>query len=207
MRFSSLGQIIAKIQQQPGWEQYQQYCQLLECWEKTVAKNTARFARPLYIKQEVLWVATSSSARAQELTFQRYSLLKKLNSQLPFALKDIRFSTSGWKSSIEPIQKQDAVALVEQNHQAATNLNYPTDSKRSPDVNVEVINSQSSIERLNREPQAIVRRWIELAKAKNKRLQSCPECGASTPEAELKRWNLCHHCIAKQWSTKYRPPT
>jgi predicted nucleic acid-binding Zn ribbon protein len=222
VRFSSIGQVLAKIQQQPGWEQYQQYCQLLECWEKTVTENTARFARPLYLKREVLWVATSNSARAQELTFQRYSLLKKLNSELPFSLKDIRFSTSGWKSRIEPIQSKDAVAMVRarpyhsrvgfvspvpNHHQDATNFNDSTDFERSPEVNFEAIDSQSLIARVHRDPQAIVRRWIELAKTKNNQLQSCPECGVSTPEAELKRWNLCHHCIAKKWSTKYRPPT
>ncbi|MGF1541882.1 MAG: DUF721 domain-containing protein [Pleurocapsa sp.] len=194
MYFNSIGQVLAKIQQQPGWEQYQQYCKLLECWEKTVTKNTAKFARPLYIKREVLWVATANAARAQELTFQRYSLLKKLNSQLPFSLKDIRFSISGWKSNIETINKQDVVTMVEQDRQLTTNINLVTDS-------------ESLIERINQEPQAIVRRWIELAKTKKEQLQLCPECGVPTPEIELKRWNLCHHCIAKKWSTKYRPPT
>jgi predicted nucleic acid-binding Zn ribbon protein len=198
VRFISVKEVIANIQQQPGWEQYQQYCQLLQCWEK-VAENTAKFAHPLYIKQEVLWVATANSARAQELTFQRYSLLKKLNSQLPFSLKDIRFSTSGWKSNIEPIQNRDALATVRQNDSTAR--------ERSLDIKSQAIDSQSLIEAIQQDPQAIVRRWIELAKTKNRQLQSCPECGVSTPEIELERWNLCHHCIAKKWYTKYRPPS
>ncbi|MGV2390306.1 MAG UNVERIFIED_CONTAM: DUF721 domain-containing protein [Microcystis novacekii LVE1205-3] len=39
----------------------------------------------------VLSVATSSAALAQELSLQRYSLLKRLNSQLETPLSNIRF--------------------------------------------------------------------------------------------------------------------
>ena len=202
--FNSIEQILAKIQQQPGWEQYQQYCQLLECWQNTVTQITAKYTRPLYIKREVLWVATSSSARAQELSFQRYYLLKKLNSQLPFSLKDIRFSASGWNTTIEPNQKQDAI--VNKNQKPATNLNSKKNLKRSPVVEPEKIDSKPSINKLTLSPQAAVRRWIELASARSNEFNSCPQCGSPTPEAELKRWNLCHHCIAKEWSIKYRPP-
>jgi predicted nucleic acid-binding Zn ribbon protein len=200
VRFSSLGEVLANIQQQPGWEQYQQYCQLLQCWPKTVTEDTARFAHPLYIKQEVLWVAAANSARAQELTFQRYSLLKKLNSQLSFSLKDIRFSPSGWKNKLESTQNRDAVATIAKNDRTY-------EPKERSLVESKAIDSQGLIEAIQQDPQAIVRRWIELAKTKDRQWQSCPECGASTPEIELKRWNLCHHCIAKKWSTKYRPPS
>ena len=206
MSFSSIEQILAKIQQQPGWEQYQQYCQLLECWQKTVNKTTAKYTRPLYVKRDVLWVATSSSARAQELSFQRYYLLKKLNSQLPFSLKDIRFSASQWNSISQQNQKQDSAAIVNKN-KTATNLNSKKNIKSTPALNSETVNSKPLINKLSNDPQAAVRRWIELAQARSNSLRSCPKCESPTPEAELKRWNLCHHCIAKKWSIEYRLPT
>ncbi len=207
VRFSSIEQILAQIQQQPGWEQYQQYCQLLECWQKTVTKTTSQYTRLLYIKRGVLWVATSSSARAQELSFQRYSLLKKLNSQLPFSLKDIRFSASQWNSAIEPNQQQDDAALVNKNKKYATNLNSQENIRRSRLSNAETVNSKSLISKVNEDPQAVVRRWIELVQTSSNSLKSCPQCASPTPEVELKRWNLCHHCIAKKWSIEYRYPT
>ena len=76
-----------------------EYRQLLKCWHNTVNQTTAQHTRPLHITLSVFWVATSSAARAQELTFQRYTLLKRLNQQLPFTIKDIRFTTSGWEQS------------------------------------------------------------------------------------------------------------
>ena len=205
--FSSIEQVLAQIQQQPGWEQYLQYYQVVQCWQKTVNKTTSQYTRLLYIKKEVLWVATSSSARAQELTFQRYSLLKKLNSQLPFSLKDIRFSTSQWNDKIKPNQQQYDSGIVNKNKKYETNLNSQVNIKRSPVEKAKNVNSKSLISQAKEDPQAVIQRWIELAKVRSNSLESCPQCASPTPEVELKRWNLCHHCIAKKWFIEYRSPT
>ena len=201
MRFISIDQILAKIQQQPGWEQYQQYCQILECWQKNVPTNTEKHTRPLYIKRQVLWVAVSSSARAQELSFQRYHLLKKLNTQLPFSLKDIRFSTSEWKQVVEPKLNSDRIPIVNKNQKSAINLNY---KKNNTVFSSKNNNSPNAI---SNDPQESVRRWLELLQTRSDSDKCCSQCGSLTPDIELKRWNCCHHCMAKKWSTEYRPPT
>ena len=102
MHFNSVEQILAQLEQQPGWEKFKEYRQLLKCWNNSVDRTTAKHTRPLYITRQVLWVAASSAARAQELSFQRYTLLKRLNKQLPFVLKDIRFSSSQWHQKQQP---------------------------------------------------------------------------------------------------------
>lgn len=204
MRFISIDQILAKIQQQPGWEQYQQYCQILECWQKTVPKNTEKHTRPLYIKRQVLWVAVSSSARAQELSFQRYHLLKKLNTQLPFSLKDIRFSTSEWKPVVEPKLNPDRISIVNKNQKSAINLNHRKSIKNNADFSSK---NNDSPDAKSNDPQASVRRWLELVQTRSDSDRFCPQCGSLTPDIELKRWNCCHHCVAQKWSTEYRPPT
>ncbi len=84
MHFNSVEQILTQLEQQPGWEKFREYRQLLKYWDNTVNQQIGEHTRPLYITRQVLWVATSSAARAQELSFQRYSLLKRLNKQLTF---------------------------------------------------------------------------------------------------------------------------
>ncbi|NJL51518.1 MAG: hypothetical protein HC930_03620 [Hydrococcus sp. SU_1_0] len=35
---------------------------------------------------------------------------------------------------------------------------------------------------------------------------ACPQCNSVISQAELTRWNSCHHCVAQKWSGEYRPP-
>ena len=104
LHFNSVEQILTQLEQQPGWEKFKEYRQLLKCWHSTVNQTTAEHTRPLYVARQVLWVAASNASRAQELSFQRYTLLKRLNKQLPFTLKDIRFSSSQWHQTQQPNQ-------------------------------------------------------------------------------------------------------
>lgn len=207
MFFNSLEQILAQIEQQPGWEEYRKYRQLLECWRKTVNKTTASYTRPLYIKRKVLWVATSSAARAQELSFQRYGLLKQLNAQLSFALKDIHFSASEWEKS--QLQGQNSSITVKKRHNSTNNPKFAPKSVNSA-YKVESFEDDSATVGTKlttpQDSQVALKNWLELAKQRSHRLPLCPQCQVPTPQAELNRWHLCHHCVAKKWATEYRPP-
>ena len=63
----------------PAWmgKNFVQYRQLLKYWDRVVNQQIAQHTRPLYINRQILYIATDSAARAQELSFQRYTLLKR----------------------------------------------------------------------------------------------------------------------------------
>ena len=191
MHFNSVEQILTQLEQQPGWEKFREYRQLLQCWNNTVNQTTAEHTRPLYIARQVLWVTASNASRAQELSFQRYTLLKRLNKQLPFTLKDIRFSSSQWHQTQQ--QKEPVIfnASTQQKSKADSPKKSLGDRQISPSTT----------------PKDAARRWLETLKRSSSSLPFCPSCHSYTPKEEIDRWNLCHHCVAAKWSEKYRPPS
>ncbi|MEM7591480.1 MAG: DciA family protein [Cyanobacteria bacterium P01_A01_bin.83] len=198
MHFNSLEQILTHLEQQPGWEKLRQYRQLLKCWHNTVNQTTAQHTRPLHINLSVFWVATSSAARAQELTFQRYTLLKRLNQQLPFPLKDIRFTTSGWEQS--PPQRSHQTSLFK----VSTKYKFGIGSTSKISVTDETKQPSSSSSITAKEA---AQRWLQTLTPANSATTNCPGCNALISKGELERWNLCYHCVAHQWSQEYCPPT
>lgn len=193
MRFNSLEQILSQLEQQPGWSQLRAYRQLLKCWHNTVNQNIAQHTRPLYVSRQVLWIATSSAARAQELSFQRYTLLKRLNKQLADPLKDLRFTTSGWEQQkTSPQTKSTSIFNISSNYKSL--ISSKTNQKL-------VIGS---------DPVAAARQaaqnYLKTLNRSNSAQSNCPSCNALTSKGELERWNLCYHCIAQKWAQEYRPP-
>ncbi|MGB5637221.1 MAG: DciA family protein [Waterburya sp.] len=196
---NSVEQILAKLEQQPGWEKFTEYRQLLKCWENTVHQNTFKHTRPLHITRQVLWVATSSAARAQELSFQRYTLLKRLNKKLPFILKDIRFSSSGWHQKTYQSENQANLFIVSSQYKST--VVDPPSTITGQETENSVTKSSPN------KAKSAAKRWLKTLKQPNSSLLSCPGCTALTPRGEIERWNLCYHCIAQKWSKEYRPPT
>lgn len=188
MFFHSLAEVLAQIPQQPGWEKYQQYCQLLECWQAIVSPEIARQTRPLYIKRQVLWVATVNSVWAQELSLKRYTLLQQLNTQLTPSLKDIRFTS---------YQRQESSNLYSSNQN-----NQAEKSTHPSKINVDDTSILSDSLPVVNAPQAVVENWLNMLQARSSQLSLCPQCQSPTPEGELKRWLLCCHCAAKNWADK-----
>ena len=200
MHFNSVEQILTQLERQPGWEKFQEYRQLLKCWRVTVNRTTAQHTRPLYIARQILWVAVSSAARAQELSFQRYALLKKLNKQLTFKLKDIRFSSSQWHQS-------DRSTLQPRMFQTSKQQKFIVNSTRSLTESTEPQNHpRTSTISSSEQAKESVRRWLKTLKQNSDSFLSCPNCHSSTPKEEIERWNLCYHCVAAKWSEEYRPP-
>lgn len=183
MSFNSLDQVLASVEQQPGWETYRQYRHLLECWQLIVKPNVALETRPLYIVRQVLWVATSSSVWAQTLSLQRYSLLKKLNAHLPEPLVDIRFSTAQWYNQNK----------VSGSVSSITQAQHP--SLITPDETSSCL-PQLSVQNT---PQSAFQRWAEAIRLRAQNLPLCPQCQSPTPPGELERWHLCAYCAPKNW--------
>ena len=201
MFFNSVEQILIQLEQQPGWEKFREYRQLLRCWDNVVSQNTAKHTRPLHITRQVLWVATSSAARAQELSFQRYTLLKKLNKQLPFVLKDIRFSSSGWHQKTQQQSNEQTLFKIGDRHRSKTNLTHLTFANQEAQAR-----SRSRPTSSPSNAQDAAKRWLETIKQNSSSFLSCPNCDSPTPIGEIKRWSLCYHCVAQKWSQEYRPP-
>jgi len=181
MSFNSLDQILAAIKKHPAWTAQEQYFHLTCCWEEVVGKTVSLHTRPLNISRQVLWVATSSSVWAQELSLQRYSLLKKLNSVLNLnePLIDIRFSPAKWHTKSVNFQ---SISLQEHPSFLVSNVNLQTKS-------------------LGNTPQSAYSGWAQIIQERSQHLPLCPNCNSPTPNGELERWSVCAYCAAQNWST------
>ncbi|MEL7418050.1 MAG: DciA family protein [Cyanobacteria bacterium J06555_3] len=201
LHFNSVDKILAQLENQPGWEKFRAHRQLLKCWEQVVNQQTAQYTRPLYITRQILYVATSGAARAQELSFQRYTLLKRLNQQLTFDLKDIRFSSSGWHQKTYSHSEQPTLFTISDRHKSKSLLNPVAAAKQKDKKQEEVKTSPQ-----DRAKEA-VQLWLKAIKQRELVTVPCPSCNSPTATGELARWQMCHHCAAQKWSEEYRVPS
>lgn len=196
MFFDSVEKILNQLEQQPGWEKFRLHRKLLKSWESIVSPKIAQNTRPLYINREILWIATSSAARAQELSFQRYSLLKKLNRKLSYSLKDIRFSSSQWHQKNEDDSSQKTILFSLSNKQKSQ-----TNSSQRNFYNQKI--KQESKVTSPQDAKLAAQHWLKTIKHNAASFSTCPQCNAPTSSAEIKRWNSCYHCIAQKWNKDY----
>lgn len=212
--FNSVEQILTQLESQPGWEKLREHRQLLKCWEKVVNQQTAQHTRPLYINRQIFYIATSSAARAQELSFQRYTLLKRLNQQqLTAEIKDLRFSSSQWHQH-NPGQDSQALFTISDRqkrdhaHRQAWVSPNRHQTKISSDSLVILKENEKVEDQLSPQDRAknAAQRCLRIIEQRSKATLACPKCNSLISQAELSRWNLCHHCVAQKWSKEYCPP-
>ncbi|MFQ4145311.1 DUF721 domain-containing protein [Chlorogloeopsis sp. ULAP02] len=171
-------EIQAKLQQQP-------FQSLLSCWAEIVGVAIAAHTRPLSIQRDVLYVAASSAAWAQNLTFERQRLLVKVNGVLPTPLLDIRFSTAYWHSKTETNKQQ---ILPPQQH---------------PSHLDEDITLLSEVSLTAKTANTAFADWAKTVQARSHHLPLCPQCQCPTPPGELQRWQVCCLCAAKKFSNTF----
>ncbi|MEL6928222.1 MAG: DUF721 domain-containing protein [Cyanobacteria bacterium J06600_6] len=230
MRLNSVEQVLKQLETQPGWEKFRQYRQLLKCWEQTVDRHTAQHTRPLHINRQILYVATNSAARAQELSFQRYALLKRINQHLTLRIEDIRFSSSQWHQKTYELQTQPPLFtiadfqeksdrqttradVIKSELQKLTSLRNQIKTNISDSLELPERRKTDKIESIdmsaqNRAKNAALR-WLKSTEERTASASTsfCPKCQAIASNKELARWGFCHHCVAQQWNKEYRPPT
>ncbi|MDZ8051802.1 MAG: DUF721 domain-containing protein [Aulosira sp. ZfuVER01] len=180
MSFKSVTDILGVLEKQAQWQE-QPFQRLLQFWAEVVGVVVAKHTRPLSIQRDVLRVATSSAAWAQNLTFGRQTLLLKLNAKLPTPLIDIRFSTAGWQSSPETEKPQ--ITVLPSEHPS-----YLGTVNHSP--------SQTTSHTTN--PNTAFGHWAKVMQERSHGLPLCPQCQCPTPPGELQRWQICSFCAAKQ---------
>jgi predicted nucleic acid-binding Zn ribbon protein len=174
MSFQPVLQVIHTLQDQANWHQYRQFHQLLVIWDETVGQVVATQTRPLWInRQQILKVATSSSAWAQNLTFERHRILTKLNHDLDTPLSDVHFSSRQWQKNAPdfgeeplPIRK----AHVDTPTEPPAPLNWET----------------------------AFQQWSAQIQHQSQHLPLCPHCHCPTPAPELERWSVCALCAARR---------
>lgn len=180
MSFKSVNNILDVLKNQAKWQEHP-FQNLLDNWPQIVGKVIATHSQPLYIKQRILWVATSSASWAQNLTFERQNLILKLNHLLPTPLVDIRFSTSGWQRR--------------KNHNEITENLSPC---HHPSYIGLQVKAQSNTKRTINNSQTVFQDWVKAVKIRAHGLPLCPQCNCPTPAGELKRWGVCSLCAAKR---------
>ena len=180
MSFKSVNNILDVLKNQAKWQEHP-FQNLLDNWSQIVGKVVAAHTQPLYIKQGILWVATSSAPWAQNLTFERQNLIIKLNNILPTPLTDIRFSTSGWQR--QKNHNKDTQNLSIRNHPSYLSRQIQVKSNTKCTTN----NSQT-----------VFQDWAKAVKMRSHDLSLCPQCNCPTPAGELKRWGVCFLCAAKR---------
>ena len=184
MDFQSLNQILASLKIMERSPQQKQFQKVMECWEQllgTLAINT----QPLYIKREILYVATSSATLSTELSFQVPQLLQKLNHLLPKPLDNIRFSSAHYRT-----YHRNKLVDTEKNDW----LEHP--SMISKSEKLPLLKSTHK----NQSPQTTFENWAKAVKARSQLLPICPECQSPTPPGEIQRWSDCAICATKKWS-------
>lgn len=182
MPFQSLRQVLGNLETQEKWKNRQQFQRLLMCWVEVVGNAVAAQTRPLYIQRQVLHVAASSAAWAQNLAFERQRILNKLNTRLSSPLTDIRFSTAQWQS-----QKSDDTNFSESD---ILWQNHP--SQLSP-----ALRARKYSPPVARDPQTAFQNWAKVMRDRSQHLPFCPLCHCPTPPGELQRWSICAVCAAK----------
>ena len=187
MSFNSISKLLEALEKPPGWEQQRQYRRLVQLWQGIVGEKIVPHTRPLYISRQVLWVATSSSVIAQELSLKRYSLLKKLNDRLSDPLVDVRFSPARWH---------------DRNTRKADGLNLCASNEREHPSQWAIDEELSSSKHLpeGNDPKTAFARWAKFIQDRSHSLSVCPVCQSPTPKGELQRWDMCAYCVSNQWA-------
>jgi predicted nucleic acid-binding Zn ribbon protein len=191
MPFTSLHKVFTSLENQDAWKAQQQFQQLLDCWAQVVGKAVAAQTRPIALRRQVLYVATSSSTWAQNLAFERHRILQKLNPLLGMAISDIRFSNAQWYSSQKTAWVSTETSQIWQQH--------PSQLKTGSVKATDLLPVQPH------DPQTAFQTWEKVIKLQSQKLPLCPQCQCPTPAGELERWSICAHCATKAWGHQSKP--
>ncbi|UBF24893.1 DciA family protein [Kovacikia minuta CCNUW1] len=186
MTFKSLHHVLDTLETSYQPQERQQLQRLLQCWTEVVGPVVAVQTRPLSIQRGVLRVATSSSAWAQNLVFERQRILEKLNAKLLLSLTDIRFSTAQWQNAASPFTSPSLEQQAElwQNHPSRLSGQHGFQHRQTLEPS---------------DPKLAFQSWAQRVRSRSQDLPLCPHCHCPTPPGELNRWQVCAHCVAKRW--------
>ncbi|HEY9692157.1 MAG TPA: DciA family protein [Oculatellaceae cyanobacterium] len=185
MSFESINNILCALENQAEFQKIQQFRGLLRCWAEAVGTAANAHTRPISISRDVLFVATSSSAWSNNLSLQRYGILKQLNAQLPISLIDIRFSTAQW---------QDVVGQANSLDERGQSLILQHPSWVGDAASLSSQCEQATVT----DSQTAFQNWAKRVRERSHELPLCPQCQCPTPTGELQHWGVCSFCTSKK---------
>ncbi len=114
MMMESIDQILDIIIQEPAWDSYRAWQEILVAWPPVISalKIPHQSDRDLYPRSRVedtLYVATISASLADHCTWQRRQILKELNNHITTPLTEIRFASSRWQPASPPTPTLDSL--------------------------------------------------------------------------------------------------
>lgn len=219
--FKPLHHILDVIENQPGWLTQQQFRLILRQWTEVVGKDVAAHTRPTGIDRQVLWVATSSPVWAQELSYKRHMILRKLSHLLTqkfgtpaqAALTDVKFSPKYWQHPNFNTKNPEPNLAKHPSYlpplPASSLPNSLTDSpadlapKSSFSLSPNSLPEGLPDSRINSRPvpeERLSQSWWQKIQARSIHLPLCPQCQCPTPPGELDRWQCCSLCATKKWT-------
>lgn len=175
MTLYSLDSLLKKMLSQPQWDKHIQYYQLRTSWYEVVNEKIAQYTQPVFLQDEVFFVAVKNAVWAQDLTLQRLNFLRKINSRSETPIKDIRFITAKW---LENYLK-----------------NLPQEEEKSLKGEGEFNPLENYQMQPCDEPKQALNQWLEMIKTRNSLAKTCPKCERFCPEKELQRWGFCALCF------------
>lgn len=180
MTFNSIDKLLNQILSQPQWERQRRYHQLTKFWYQVINQKIAQHTRPVSLRDDILYIATSSSSWCQDLNLQRRSLIVKINRRIETPIKDLHFASVKWyQNQVITTDNQD-------------------DSKEHPSM----IIPESSFNFFPSDtPQEALEKWLQVIKNRATTWKICPRCHTNCPEGELKRWNICAICFQEENSS------
>ncbi len=178
MSFNSLDKLLQVILSQPQWEKQRRYYELKKCWYEIANHKVTQHTRPVSVKNDTLYVATSNAVWAQELSLQRRGLIVKINRRTEKPIKDLHFASMSWYN----------------NHLVTINMEDDTRQEKHPSLIADSGVNSSSLEK-SETPTEALEKWFEQIKNRTSTWHSCPNCHTSCPEGELKRWGVCAICF------------
>ena len=186
MSLQSLKELLTAYSKKMNWEKDINYSQVLrQYWADAVGEVAVSHTRPLYVRNHILWVATSSAVWSQTLTFKRSQILSKLNSHLSHPLTDIRFSSAEWENlmrenkSNTPTEELNDISLADYSPNNQNDLIIKHDPHTPEKVRQAMDN------------------WVKKVKQRSQSYLLCPDCHCPTPPFELQRWGICSICATK----------
>ncbi|MCF2970483.1 DUF721 domain-containing protein [Synechococcus sp. Nb3U1] len=185
-----LEQTLRSFGSHPLWAELKQMQTLRQLWPEVVGEVVAAQTYPLSVRRQVLQVATSNPAWAQNLAFQRHLILKKLNSHLHTPLiSDIRFSPGAWHEGSGPTPHLHPDAEL-------TGKFYGVSRLAKQDRQPLPSRSKSSEQQPPLDAKTAFERWVRVVKQQQtqQNMFPCPTCHCPTPAAELERWFVCGFC-------------
>jgi predicted nucleic acid-binding Zn ribbon protein len=164
-------------------------------WPKSVGFAVARITRPIGIQRDTLYVATSTAAWAQTLSYERFNILRKLNRYQKQPLKGIRFSTAQWAqtTAANVSQSSNSASINASKNPAALGrlAHHPSYIGHIPSL-------PELSEGAEQTPKTSFQRWASTMQQMQRSQALCPRCRCHCPQGELDRWARCSLCAAKQ---------